>query len=450
MNFSNGMSEPRDRYFLLNYEGNKLFSQGVAKRKASSNLLTKWEMDFLEKFIKPKTFNKISYVANVLWVVIGSILIGIFVDIDVNESSDFICDAQSHKQDLIRGKCFEQYQERDKFAIPVYAFVLINFIVIAVVFVTYSQVIESIVDRLSRPGADHVSNKHQQGNPGTRPRKLFIAYCLQLTIRLLLGISLIILQTQVLYPSKFPSNFKCNLARQPDNTVPLHKHNMTQTQTQTYDCHNQRATKKTFWVDAVAVVNATFAVFVFLEIVWILSRARNRNEFTEDAQFFADHLSQPPLQPRLDNTDAPENPEKKALKKKRPQYEPTPQQMSSEPFRLRWLEGSRITTCYGCQNKFRPSMRDPPPLEPFDVVLSRKQTKMYGRKNEVGKNFTKNPEDVFYHVHRGCLQLKNPDHDTNSIRLVLSDDDKQKLKTSHKLMFQKEFKELNMEELCST
>jgi len=435
----------------------KLFNLGVAKSKASRNLLTKCKMDFLAKYIKPKTFNKISYVGNVFWISIGVILLGIFVDIDVNESSrDFTCDTQSHKQDFIRGKCFEQYQERDKFAIPVYAFVLINFTVIGVVFVTYSQVVESIVDRLSRSSADHVSNRLQQGNPGTRPRKLFIAYCLQLTVRLLLGISLIILQTQVLYPSKFPSNFKCNLTRQPTNTATSHKHNMTQTQT--YDCHNQRATKKTFWVDAVAVVNATFAVFGFLEIVWILSRARNGNEFMEDWKFFDDHLPQPtppqPPPPEQKNIDAPENPQREPTPPQPPQ--PAEQdkidapEMSSEPFRLRWLRGSRITTCYGCENKFRPSMRDPPPPEPFDVVLSRKQTKRYGRKNEVGKHFTKNPEDVFYHVHRGCLQLGTPDQDTNSIRLVLSDDDKQKLKTSHKLMFQKEFKELNMEELCST
>ena len=61
-------------------------------------------------------------------------------------------------------------------------------------------------------------------------------------------------------------------------------------QTKTYKCHNQRATKKTFWTDAVSVVNGIFAFLVLIETLWILSRARNGKKFMEDSQFYADHF----------------------------------------------------------------------------------------------------------------------------------------------------------------
>ena len=42
------------------------------------------------------------------------------------------------------------------------------------------------------------------------------------------------------------------------------------TQTQTYECHNQRATKKNVWTWVVIVVNGIFVVLVLIEIFYIL------------------------------------------------------------------------------------------------------------------------------------------------------------------------------------
>lgn len=51
-----------------------------------------------------------------------------------------------------------------------------------------------------------------QGNPTTNcGHKLFIAYCCQLSTRLALRVLFIFLQTQWLYPFKFPSKFYCYL-----------------------------------------------------------------------------------------------------------------------------------------------------------------------------------------------------------------------------------------------
>ena len=243
-------------------------------------------METLKELLTPKTFNKLSFVAVFVRIVVGVTLLGIFADMENSESRfDFRCDGKLSDKDLIRGKCFERYEKQyNKFSIPVYGFVIVNFSVVVIVAVIYSKCIESTVDEFEPRNAD-AEALIQQGNE-TR-RRLFLAYCCQLAIRFLLGIFFIVLQTQVLYPSKFPSNFECTITRE-SNSSAYPSANFTQAQT--YECHNQRATKKTFWTDAVSVVNGIFAFVVLMEIVWLMSRARNGIMFMEDSQFFADHL----------------------------------------------------------------------------------------------------------------------------------------------------------------
>ena len=43
-------------------------------------------MDSLKELLKPKTMNRLSYVAIFCWVVIGVILLGIFADMENSES----------------------------------------------------------------------------------------------------------------------------------------------------------------------------------------------------------------------------------------------------------------------------------------------------------------------------------------------------------------------------
>ena len=244
-------------------------------------------MESLKELLTPKTFNKLSFVANFVWIFCAVILFPIFADMENSKARfDFRCDAKfSGDKDLIRGKCFKRY-EKQYHNFPVYAFVIVNFSVVAIVALLYSKCMEPTVDELEARNADAEGQTHQ-GNGTTR--RLFIAYCCQLTIRFLLGIFFIVLQTRVLYPSKFPSKFEYTMPREGNSSAFQPSANFTR-QTQTYECQNQRATKKTFWTDAVAVVNGIFAFVVLMEIVWIMSRARNGEKFMEDSQFFADHL----------------------------------------------------------------------------------------------------------------------------------------------------------------
>ena len=246
-------------------------------------------MEGLKDLLAPKTLHWFSYVANVCWILLGIILSAIFLDIENSEPRfDFRCGSNGDKE-LIRGKCYEQYDKQyNKF--PVYGFVIINFLVTASVCGIYSQAVKSRVEELER------ENNAGDDVEGQTPRKkLFKAYCLQLLVRFALGISFVLLQTKLLYPLSFPSNFNCNLTTDgkfSDITAGASR-NETQTQT-SYECHNQRAAKKTVWAYAVIVLTGAFALLVFIESLYMLlwrTRKEGFKVFTEDQEFHKCYLS---------------------------------------------------------------------------------------------------------------------------------------------------------------
>ena len=234
-------------------------------------------MEKLIDLVKPKTYNKVGYGFIVLWIIIGTILIGIFAEMETSESSDFRCAAKLEKMDLVRAKCFEQYTNRhSKSSFPIVAFAILNFIFSGIVCVIYSLYVNSKVDQLL--------DRERQRPPETA-RGLFGAYFCQLAARFAFRILFAFLR--LLYPSNFPSNFDCDLTPETSRPANASAGNIQNT---TYECHNQIATQKTFWLHAVSVVNGLFAFIILIEIIVILARARNGRNFMEDSQFFKDHI----------------------------------------------------------------------------------------------------------------------------------------------------------------
>ena len=245
-------------------------------------------MELLRELLSPRTLHRLSYVASVLWIVLGVIFFGIFVAMESNESRfDFRC-GSNKDEDLIRGKCYEQYQKQYH-KLSVYWFVILNFCVTASVAVIYSQVVKSRVNELEA----HIKNEEPQAEQRiTNPtqKKLFTAYCFQLAARFLLGIFFVVIQANLLYPDNFPSNFHCNLK---DNSTNITTSNVKQTQT-SYECHNHRAAKKTFDCHFLIGVTGFFALLAFVEATFILFKfvrsIRGEERFTEDPQFYKYYL----------------------------------------------------------------------------------------------------------------------------------------------------------------
>ena len=233
-------------------------------------------MEAFRELLAPQTVNKFSFAANVCWFVLGVVLSSVFLDLENNEPR-FQCDAKEN-QELVQGKCYEQYEKRyNKLGILVPAFVILNFFISTIACRIYSQYVKSRVRELE---GQQQPRQPQQGSP---PRKLFKAYCFQLVVRFLLGILCLSLQKTVFYPRNFPSNFTCDLTGndQPSENT---------TQTQTYECHYQRATYKNVWTHFLIAVNGIFAVLVLIEILYIFSRVMKYRRFMEDLPFYNFHL----------------------------------------------------------------------------------------------------------------------------------------------------------------
>ena len=249
-------------------------------------------MEYFKDLLTPKAFNKISYGALICWIAYGVMLLGIFAEMENSDS--FRCEAKLEKIDLVRGKCSDQYNRQyNKSGIPVYGFVIANFLLVFFVCVIYSLVVKSRVHEVEtnrqRPDAE--------GQNRPKRRKLFVAYFCQLATRFVIGIIFIVLQTQVLYPDNFPSDFHCQIA------AATHAANVSSTsniQNSTmYDCHNQQATKKTSWMNAVTVGNGVLALIILIEIICILVvRVKEGKKFLEDSEFLKYLINLPPQEPQ--------------------------------------------------------------------------------------------------------------------------------------------------------
>ena len=258
-------------------------------------------MEYLKDLLTPKAFNKFSYVAVICWITYGVILLGIFAGLENSDS--FRCEAKLEKMDLVRAKCSDQYNKQySKSGIPVYGFVIANFSLIVIVCVIYSRFVKSRVDEVEanrqRPDAE--------GQNRPKRRKLFVAYFCQLATRFAIAIIFIVLQTQVLYPDNFPSDFHCQIPAASQAAIVSSTSNI---QNSTYDCHNQQARKKTSWMNAVTVSNGVLALIVLSEVIWILVlRVKEGKKFLEDSVFLKYLINLPHQEPQ-EHVSTEERPE---------------------------------------------------------------------------------------------------------------------------------------------
>ncbi|XP_044169603.1 uncharacterized protein LOC122953694 [Acropora millepora] len=233
----------------------------------------------MDNLLIPSTFNKPNLLTVKGWIGLGSILTAMFLQMHNSEtSSDFRCDVKDKiDKDFIRAKCFDQYQKQNnKLGVPLYAFIMVNVWVIPVVSVIYSQCVKSIVEELER--------RHQDAEP-RRSCCLFLAYFCQLAVTCALRIIFIVfLETELFYSKTFPANFTCSI----EDISGQFLHKKTKS-ADSFPCFTQRAGDKNFWIETVKYANGFFALVAFLEILWILSRARKGNW-----QFYVDHLKSNP------------------------------------------------------------------------------------------------------------------------------------------------------------
>ena len=248
--------------------------------KAKTTFKLKMDLTAVKDAIIPKTLNKFTFALVIVWIVVGATFCIAFSELEISESRyDIRCVVTGNTLniDFIRGKCYDQYRiESHKLGIPPCFFIIVNVLLIPTVTLIYSQYAKSTVTELERSPQD------VPGEPRNRRRTLFIAYLCHLIISIVLEITFIaLLEANLFYPENFPSDFSCTIAKT--------SFNLTQS-TSKFNCFNQRAGYKNVWIKIVKAANGTFALLAFLEIIWILSRARHGKKFMQNWQFYADHL----------------------------------------------------------------------------------------------------------------------------------------------------------------
>ncbi|XP_067031788.1 NACHT, LRR and PYD domains-containing protein 3-like [Acropora muricata] len=266
--FAGCQSQPTKRRQFKHFCQSQMRSKG-----ARSN--AKMDCTIIKEAISTKTLSKLANVLFICWIVVGAVLIGAFSQMEISEPRyDFRCDGIGDiDKDFLQRRCYDQYKKQNhKLGIPPYLFILFNVFLILIVTFIYSKCVNSTVNGLER------SPEGAEGEPSNRRRNLFIAYLCQLLVSITLEITVFAsLMTHLFYPSNFPSHFSCSLF------------NRTQS-TNFFTCFNDQASYKNIWIKVVAAANGILAFFAFLEIIWILSRARNGKKFMENLQFYADHL----------------------------------------------------------------------------------------------------------------------------------------------------------------
>ena len=237
--------------------------------------------------LQSKNFGKIHFGAVIIWILIGIVVFREFANMESSESYyHFNCGgAKSEDMNLVRGQCYEKYTKQyNKSAFPVYAFVILNYVLIICAYVFYSQLVTPTVNRLSRSirNDDPEIQSRDQENVLSTGYKLFMAYCCLLGTIISIEVLFIIAQTQLLYPLKFPTNFHCNLTSgttQPRNSFDNFQHSTI------HVCNNQQADYKNFWMNFVLVENGIVVAGILIEIFCLFSWAYKKRDFMQNSKF---------------------------------------------------------------------------------------------------------------------------------------------------------------------
>ena len=110
---------------------------------------------------------------------------------------------------------------------------------------------------------------------------------------------------------------------------------------------------------------------------------------------------------------------------------------SESHYTCTWIKETRAFMCYGCDHPLRPKPTGLPsdvvPPAPFDVVLCRKELRMY-KTREGALTFSVQPQNVYYHLKKSCVLAKNPTFSMEQLSVRLSG-----LQWKHAEQLRKEF-----------
>ena len=115
---------------------------------------------------------------------------------------------------------------------------------------------------------------------------------------------------------------------------------------------------------------------------------------------------------------------------------PAPQVFHSpaDSFRLKWVRGTTVSRCYGCNKE----IKNPPESSPDDLVVVCKDFRQYRARTTGQLQVTSEPQNVHFHLRSSCIKERYPNFPGAST-LVVSADFRQHLQNEHIMRLNTEF-----------
>ena len=80
------------------------------------------------------------------------------------------------------------------------------------------------------------------------------------------------------------------------------------------------------------------------------------------------------------------------------------QQQISNPFFLKWVSGTTVSKCYGCNG----SIPNPPINMLDNLIVARKDIRHYRDRNTGQLQFSSQPQNVHFHLNLRCIHAQYP------------------------------------------
>ena len=184
--------------------------------------------------------------------------------------------------DVLRDRCYAEYNDQFNQKFPLWAFTLMNFAFVLLVCVVYSQFV-----RLQVENETGNNNNSPSSMRTTLCCKVFTAYFAHLLVRSILMTVALVLSWGVIYPTSFPESFSCQ-SQQTTNKNPTKNTSATMIY---YHCKNPEARVKTICGIIFVVVTVLFLVLSLVEFMYLFYKTKSEPNFKENVNFCRSYLN---------------------------------------------------------------------------------------------------------------------------------------------------------------
>ena len=242
-------------------------------------------MAVVKEYLLAKYFSSFGYVVPVFHLPALVTLFALTLHFRTSERRRFSCPSSPDSRD----PCLQKYDEQYNSPLPLYGFVLVCFVSLLAVCIAYSWCfVKSRVHKLETALKADPENPRRRRRVTTR--RVFRAYFIHLLVRFVLGISFVLLQNFLFYPSGFPAKFVCVTPTVKPTLRSTNVSNATEDHSSAINCHNSVAADNAVCAIVTYAVNILFIFLVFGEICYLLVQATRSKEFTFDSKFVQKHF----------------------------------------------------------------------------------------------------------------------------------------------------------------